>query len=70
MNDLNAQIARRDSLRRKLALQKTPEQRLRDMARLQQVMWSTLRSSPQGYGHFLRRNYKTRAIAVRDHDGR
>lgn len=66
MDDLAEQFARRDRLRRKLALEKTPEQRMRDMARLQERMWATLRSSPDGYAHFLRRNYKARAIKVRD----
>ena len=64
MEDLAAQLARRDRYLRRLASAKTPEQRMTDMAALQSRMWETLRSSPQGYAHFLRRNYKMRAIKV------
>jgi len=65
-DDLAAQLERRDSYRRKLALQKTPAERMRDMAKLQKAMWATLMSSPEGYAHFLRRNYKARAIRIPD----
>ena len=65
MNDETAaQLAARDRLRRKLALRKTPAQRVADMARLQEAMWATLRRSPEGYRHFLRRNFKARAISA------
>jgi hypothetical protein len=64
MEDLNEQLARRDRMMRHLALQKTPEQRMRDMAKLQERMWSVLRANPTGYAHFMRRNFKARAIAV------
>jgi hypothetical protein len=63
MDDLAAQLARRDSLRRKLALLKTPQERMADMQRLQERMWATLRSSPNGYAHFLRRNFKARSVS-------
>lgn len=66
-DDIAAQLARRDRLRRRLALQKTPEQRMQDMAQLQKSMWATLLSSPEGYAHFLRRNYRARAVRRRDH---
>jgi hypothetical protein len=64
MNEIAEQLARRDRYRRHLALQKTPEERMADMARMQQRMWTTLSQSPVGYAHFLRRNYKARAIDV------
>jgi hypothetical protein len=35
-----------------------------DMAQLQKAMWARLQSSPEGYTHFLRRNYKARAIPI------
>ena len=63
-DDLIHHLAHRDQLRRKLAMQKTPAQRMRDMAQLQDEMWATLRRSPSGYAHFLRRNFKARAIPV------
>jgi hypothetical protein len=66
MDDIAAQLAIRDRFRRKLSLLKTPAERMCDMARLQEAMWATLRQSPEGYAHFLRRNFKIRAIQVRD----
>lgn len=66
VDDIAEQFSRRDRFRRKLALQKTPAQRMADMARRQQMMWATLQRSPNGYAHFLRRNFKARAISVRD----
>src|SRR5206468_2212268 len=64
VDDIAEQLAARDRLRRKLALQKTPEQRMADMARLQAAMWAALQRSPEGYARFMRRNFKARAIAV------
>jgi hypothetical protein len=69
MDDLSKQLARRDSFRRKLALRKTPQERMRDMAQLQETMWATLRRSPEGYAHFLRRNFKARAVRAPHPDG-
>jgi hypothetical protein len=66
MDDLAEQLARRDSFRRKLALRKTPQERMRDMAKLQETMWATLRRSPEGYAYFLRRNFKARAVLMRN----
>ena len=70
MDDIARQLSIRDQFRRKLALQKTPEQRMRDMARLQDEMWATFRRSPEGYAHFLRRNFKARSITPPDTNGR
>ena len=66
MTDPAQQLVRRDRLRRKLSESATPAERVRDLARLQEATWATLRSSPAGYAHFLRRNFKARAIEVRD----
>jgi hypothetical protein len=68
MDDISRQLAARDRMRRRLALQATPEDRVRDMMRLSQATWDLLRQSPEGYAHFLRRNFKARAIVVRDAD--
>jgi hypothetical protein len=65
MDDLAHQLAVRDRFRQKLAARMTPEQRMRAMARLQEAMWETFRRSPDGYAHFLRRNFKARAIPDR-----
>jgi hypothetical protein len=69
MDELAEQLARRDRVRRFLAMKKTPEQRMTDMAKLQRAMWERMRSSPEGYAHFLRRNFKARAIDVKLTDG-
>jgi hypothetical protein len=68
MDDISRQLAARDRMRRRLALQATPAERVRDMMRLSQATWDLLRRSPEGYAHFLRRNFKARAIVVRDAD--
>jgi hypothetical protein len=68
MDGLSTQIMIRDSLRRKLAAAQTPEQRLEEMARLQETTWRMLRANPSGYARFLRRNYKARAIPTRGDD--
>lgn len=58
--------SRRDRVRRHLEMKKTPEERMADMARRQKQAWAVLRNSPDGYARFMRRNYKARAIQVRD----
>ena len=62
MDELKRQISARDNLRRQLNLWKTPSQRMAAMRELQKIAWATLRRSPAGYAHFLRRNFKARAI--------
>jgi hypothetical protein len=66
MPDPAQQLISRDRLRRKLVEQATPEERVRDLARLQEATWEALRRSPAGYAHFLRRDFRARAIEVRD----
>jgi hypothetical protein len=61
MDDISEQLALRDRYRRKLWMLKTPEQRVEDMAKRSRA---TLSQSPEGYAHFLRRNFKARAIDV------
>ncbi|HWE01213.1 MAG TPA: hypothetical protein VG326_02295 [Tepidisphaeraceae bacterium] len=48
---------------------KTPSQRMREMDALQEYSWKVLKSNPAGYAHFLRRNFKARAIDVRELHG-
>ncbi|HEX4124041.1 MAG TPA: hypothetical protein VHY37_04880 [Tepidisphaeraceae bacterium] len=64
------QLARRDRHRRKLDWAKTPEQRVAEMWQFLKSADATLRSNPAGYAHFLRRNYKKRAIRVPPTDAR
>jgi hypothetical protein len=68
MDDLAEQLARRDRMRRKLAWAKTPEERMRDMAQMQERAMAALRGNPAGYAWYLKRNYKKRAIDVRNYE--
>jgi hypothetical protein len=61
--EIAAQLAIRDSYRRKLSLAKTPEQRMREMAEMQKAAFARLRESPEEYAHFLRRNYRARSVS-------
>jgi hypothetical protein len=69
-DELTDQLAVRDRFRRKLARLQSPAERVRNMMRIQKIMWATLRSSPEGYAYFLRRNFKARAIDVGNPDAR
>ena len=69
MDEISEQHARMEHFRRKLAWRKTPEERMRDMVKLQNRMWAILRSSPQGYAHFMRRNFKARAVSYKEPNG-
>ncbi|HZL34111.1 MAG TPA: hypothetical protein VFC78_02300 [Tepidisphaeraceae bacterium] len=68
MDDIPEQLARRDRLRKYVAARKTPAECVRAMDLLQETSWRLLRQNPAGYAHFLRRNFKARAIQVRDAD--
>jgi hypothetical protein len=68
MSDLDEQLARRDRFLRQRSAQLTPAQRLEEMSKLQRRTWELLRSSQEGYAHFLRRNFKARATRVGDRD--
>jgi hypothetical protein len=60
------QLAIRDRFLRRLSLQRTPAERMELMLRLQAQARHVLAGSPQGYAHFLRRNYKARRITPVD----
>lgn len=63
-DDIAAQLAVRDRFQRRRWRAMTPGQRLEAMARLQERAWAILQSSPEGYAHFIRRNFRARAINV------
>ncbi|HET6252305.1 MAG TPA: hypothetical protein VFE47_31755 [Tepidisphaeraceae bacterium] len=65
MDDIAEQFAIRDSFRRKMALRKTPEQRMTEMAERQRLTSERGGMLPEGYANFLRRNFRKRAIDVR-----
>jgi len=62
MDNLTEQFSLRDRMRKRMWAQKTPSQRLHDMARRQQLALELLRQSPEGYARFLRRNFRARAL--------
>jgi len=64
VESLEEQLARRDRFLRHQRLSETPAERMRAMAALQEATWNQLLRSPNGYAHFLRRNFKARAIDV------
>jgi hypothetical protein len=64
MEDIVEQLAIRDRAIRHRWQSKTPAQRVQEMIALQEASRRLLRSSPEGYTHFLRRNFKARAIDV------
>jgi hypothetical protein len=65
MDDIAQQFAIRDRFRKRLALAKTPSQRMHEMAIRQRACLKYAGRSSEGYQHFLRRNFKARAIDVR-----
>jgi hypothetical protein len=66
--DIAEQFARRDRMRKKLAARESYSERMQKMAVLQEATWKALRSSPTGWAHFLKRNFKARAIDVANPD--
>ena len=70
MSQADAEIAKamqaRANLQRHLTLDESGEQRLERFVRLQQAAFELLRSSPEGYQHFLKRNMRLRRIQVID----
>jgi hypothetical protein len=61
MDDISQQLQVRDRLRKRLAAQMTPEQRLQRMAELQAYAWAVLQQNPEGLERFWRRNFRQRA---------
>jgi hypothetical protein len=62
MDGIAEQLARRDRLRRHLRSRESYEQRWRACLELQERTWRYLRPSPEGWAHFIRRNYRARAV--------
>jgi hypothetical protein len=64
MDDISEQFRKRDRIRRRLAAQMTPEQRLECMAELQAYAWQTLQQNPEALDRFWRRNLRQRAARL------
>jgi hypothetical protein len=65
-DDMDAAINLRNRFQRRLNEQRSPSERLADLARLQQASFRLLSESPHGYEHFLRRNLESRRVEVVD----
>ena len=61
MDDISEQFEKRDRLRKRMAAQLTPEQRLERMAELQAHAWQVLQQNPAALERFWRRNLRERA---------
>ncbi|MEX0671169.1 MAG: hypothetical protein WD060_12000 [Pirellulales bacterium] len=57
-------LSARDRHAAAASLVRSPEERLQAMQELIAGSWAMLEANPEGLAHFLRRNYKARAIAV------
>jgi hypothetical protein len=66
--EIAEQFALRHRMRKKLAARENHSERMQKMAALQEATWKALRASPTGWSHFLRRNFKARAIDVANPD--
>jgi dipeptidase len=66
MTDITQMLKRREELQRRKDLQASPEEQMEQLAAIQSATLELLRSSPEGYQHFLRRNYKSRRAEVID----
>ena len=65
MDDIAQRLAIRDSFLRKMAAQQTPDERMREMWRMQQAAWERLRRIPEAWDLYKRHQFKKRAIDVR-----
>lgn len=64
MEPVERQLTIRDRYRRKLMARLTPAERIARWEKLQQAWFAELHRSPDGYRHFLQRNYRKRAVAI------
>lgn len=60
------QLGPRDRLKKRLAAQLTPQERMARMEALQEACFERLRRSPEGLDRFWRRNLRKRAISRHD----
>ena len=65
MDDIAEKLAIRDSFLRKMAAKQTPDERMREMRRMQQAAWERLQRIPEAWELYKRRQLKKRAIDVR-----
>lgn len=63
-DDISSAIEARRRFERRLRSSESPEQRLARFVRLQRRSFELLHASPDGFQHFLRRNYRSRRAEV------
>ncbi|MDY0165200.1 MAG: hypothetical protein RBS80_01565 [Thermoguttaceae bacterium] len=64
--EIQAAIDRRQRCAAQMQGNRTPGERLEAFVRLQQASFQVLQSSPDGYRHFLRRNFYARRAEIID----
>ncbi|HEY8665926.1 MAG TPA: hypothetical protein VIL86_04630 [Tepidisphaeraceae bacterium] len=62
MTPASPNLSPRDRLMRRQAALLTPEERMARMEALQNACFAALQANPAGWEHFLRRNFKKRAV--------
>jgi hypothetical protein len=65
-DEIQAAIDRRTRYARRVRARRTPDERIEAFVRLQRAAFQLLESSPDGYRHFLRRNFHARRAEVVD----
>ena len=64
--DISGLLDLRRKRQQRISRDETAEQRLARFVKLQAASFELLRSSPEGYRNFLRRNHKSRRVEVID----
>jgi uncharacterized protein (DUF2384 family) len=64
--DISGTLDLRRKRQRRISLDESVEERLERFIKLQTASFELLRSSPEGYRNFLRRNHKSRRVEVID----
>jgi hypothetical protein len=65
MDNVEQQLAIRDSFLRKMAAKQSADERMREMWRLQKASWERLQRIPEAWELYKRQQFKQRAIDVR-----
>lgn len=63
-SSLSGALAARDRHLAARAVVRTPAERLAAMQRLITDAWALLAANPEGMGHFMRRNFRSRSVDV------
>ncbi len=65
MDEVSQKLEIRDSFVRKISARQTPDERMREMWRMQQASWEKLKRTPSAWNLYIRHQFKQRAVDVR-----